>query len=1088
MSEQKTPIAYAPPSLSVRVQCTNKHPMTGLFVILRAAVAGPPHPLDRVVEIANSAAAARAGTGTTNPAAAPSDPSAAPPPGQFFCTIVDGHGFLQPVHDGNPWHWIFGHDPPVGKPPGGATQRTGDIARVPMDPDAKYVGCLLRHPQPNVARALTVWLNTGQDPDGHGFATWSKPRSAALPGEPPLGGRELLAAPLALTTESTKGIQLVLTVSEDAADFLPPKFDAHGGWLLYHDMPHASCDPVKQQVTALQRRLGLLRFPIGGEGNIYAPVAQNLGTFDFRTLSAVHTFQEHAGRGEAFKPAAWPPGHDEASDGDHDWWFAIGTDVTVDKLDGVIPGCADAKTWAAIDHWVGSKQCKRAWLLVKNPVTYMRTDAALAVIAWKKLAEVFGVAYPGPVERSQLASGYSLADFYAGVDLRIAHPHKTGHAIDFSVIIDALDGAGQSYAVSDWAHPRATWPILMEGQWWRTKPIDLTSTARKDLNEAKEDQKTKEGVQRAKRKAEENTQQALDRASAAAAAAEVPSTDANGDPTNPAATKAAVAGKKRADTAQAQATAAHDKAVAARIKADSDLDKANDTVDQRQKALDEATSKEAAAKADPHHSLWQIIFRIYGHSTLDFFGDVDGSFDALYRALDGMTAALSTSLVKSLGPGAPVDAAKTFFDDRLRFLHDWEDLLKTQIGAPDARNPSGRLALRASVLRDTVSPWNYNPYSRSGGTPGAAVRAGTDTALMDYENPETAAKRNVPAGAKSFVNLTYLGWKCDMWRISNGAGRDPHAEGGKPPRQTMSPMPAVFSRLVGLIDRLRRTDSDEKSEPIVCKPLSRTLDELDVDFMLRWVRALAALRSVAPKGGKVPSLVLTNSPQVTLQLTAVADGIAQLRQVFAKLDENASNKFVLVNVGKDALLDPAILASSGKPGIVEADKGRFDTGAAWREKLENVATLFKDKVATVNLTPQDKAAKQKPLSSEKRDTRDLQITLQPVFEKATPTRLDDVAFQPSQSCELATPGKGEQLEWWHFQHKSSSDVLYPELLKQIGYWPELLWRKREAPEADATDIYNGRGMGAVIGQATAHTYFGVAHEIENGQSDTRIGL
>jgi hypothetical protein len=164
----------------------------------------------------------------------------------------------------------------------------------------------------------------------------------------------------------------------------------------------------------------------------------------------------------------------------------------------------------------------------------------------------------------------------------------------------------------------------------------------------------------------------------------------------------------------------------------------------------------------------------------------------------------------------------------------------------------------------------------------------------------------------------------------------------------MSPMPHVFSRLVGLIDRLRRTDSDEKSEPIVCKPLSRTVGELDVDFMLRWVRALSAMRSVVPRGSKVPGLVSTNSPQVTLQLTAVADGLAQLQKVFAKLDENASNKFVLVDIGKDALLDAAIIAGSGKPGIVEADKGRFDTGAAWREKLENVATLFKDKVATVN--------------------------------------------------------------------------------------------------------------------------------------------
>jgi hypothetical protein len=32
------------------------------------------------------------------------------------------------------------------------------------------------------------------------------------------------------------------------------------------------------------------------------------------------------------------------------------------------------------------------------------------------------------------------------------------------------------------------------------------------------------------------------------------------------------------------------------------------------------------------------------------------------------------------------------------------------------------------------------------------------------------------------------------------------------------------------------------------------------------------------------------------------------------------------------------------------------------------------------------------------------------------------------------------------------------MLKPLGYWPELLWRQREAPEGDATDIYNGRYM------------------------------
>ena len=1102
--------AYAPASLSIRVQCENGHPMTGLFVIVRMAVAGDPGKHDAVVKIANEPPAKTDDKGGSSPAPAADTPDPASLV-KFVCTIVDGHGFLQPVTDKNPWHWLWNHDPLVTRAPKGSPVKNGDIVRLSVDPGAQYVACLLRHPQPNVARALTRWLNGEEDSENHGFAGWPKARQAAITGEPSHGGRELLARVIKLESDQAKGTQLVLKVSESPDDYLPPKALARDGWLLYYDMPNASCEPVVKLVTKLQKKVGLLRFPLGGENNPYQPRGPNrdddvpnIGQFEGRTLSAVKTFQEHAGRGEAFKPAAWPPGHDDESDGAHDWWFAIGADATIPRLEGVIPGCADEKTWAAIDDWVKQRVCKREWVLVKNPSTYMRVDAALSVIAWKKLAELFGVDYGPAAGARQLSSGYSLAQYYSTIEKPIAHPHKTGHALDFSVVIDGVEGGNREkktdWKITDWAHARNNWPIHFEGQWVRGEALDLAKSQRAALDAAKRNQATKDTSQKAKAADEASTQKSLDDASTAVTdAAALPTTDP--DPKRAASlAKDATKAKQKAGSAQTTATKAHDRAVAARTKADAELAAANSAADQAQQDYDKAKAEDDKAKVDPSHGYWQLYFRLYGHSKLDFFGAaaaVDSAFDTLYQSINGMTATLAASLVKALGPGAPSEEATAFFTQRLGlFLKPWEDLLVPQIGAPDARNQVGRLELRKKVLREWLTPWNYNPYAHSGGTPGSKVYPNTDTAGVDYENPATTNTRNVPKDARSFVNLTYLGWKCQMLRISNGPGRDPHWKNGKAaPRKTMGPMTLIFGRLVGLIDRMRRADSDEKDEDIVCGSVTHRVDDLDVEFMLAWARALPTMKPTLDARNKI-AFVTLQAPQVTIQLTAVDAGMEQLKAVFARLDENGAKSFAIVAIGKEAILDKAVVDASGKPALVAGDAGKIDTGAAWRAKLENVATLFKDS-APVNQTPAAKtpgvgAKKPAPITSTPRDVADLRITLQPIFEKKPPKSLDAVAFQVGQTCEMPTPGEGEQLEWWHYQHFSSAKVPYPTMLAEIGYWPDLLFARREAPETDAKDVYNGRGVGSVITADKAPSTFtwsgNPPHEIENGEAELRIGL
>jgi hypothetical protein len=1099
--------AYAPASLSIRVQCEKGHPMTGLFVIVRMAVAGDSSKHDAVMKIANEPPAKPDDKGSGAPAAAAVTPD---PPSlvKFVCTIVDGHGFLQPVTDKNPWHWLWNHDPLVTKAPKGAAVKNGDIVRLSVDPGAQYVACLLRHPQPSVARALTHWLNTGDDPENHGFAGWPKARQAAITGEPSLGGRELLARGITLESDQAKGTQLVLKVSESPDDYLPPKTLARDGWLLYYDMPNASCEPVVKLVTKLQKKVGLLRFPLGGENNPYQPRGPNgegdvpnIGQFDGRTVSAVKTFQEHAGRGEAFKPVAWPPGHDDESDGAHDWWFAIGTDTTIPRLAAVIPGCADETTWAGIDDWVKQRVCKREWVLVKNPSTYMRVDAALSVIAWKKLAELFGVDYGPNAGARQLSSGYSLAQYYSTIEKPIAHPHKTGHALDFSVIADSVGGGNEDlktdWKISDWAHARANWPIHFEGQWIQGVALDLARKQRAALEAAKADRTKKDTAQKAKAAEEARSKKLLDDATKEVTdSAALPTTDP--DPKKAASlAKAAKNAQQKAGSAQTAEKKSHDKAVEARDKASADMTAANSAVDKAQKDYDKAKAEDDQAKIDPSHGYWNLYFRLYGHSKLDFFGDaaaVDAAFDKLHGSINGMTATLVGSLVKALGPGAPSFEATAFFTQRLGlFLKPWEDVLVAQIGPPDARNQTGRLDLRKKVLRAWLTPWNYNPYAHSGGTPGAKVYPNTDTEGVDFENPATTNTRNVPKDSKSFVNLTYLGWKCQMLRISNGAGRDPHWKNGKAaPRRTMGPMTLIFTHLVGLVDRMRRADSDEKDEDIICGSIAHKVADLDVEFMLAWARALPQMTP----GKHTIAFVTIQAPQVTIQLSAVDAGMAQLETVFAKLDESGAKSFAIVAIGKEAILDPALVAASGKPALVAGDVGKIDTGAAWRAKLENVATLFKDS-APVNQTPASKAPgagakRPAPVKSVQRDSADLRISLQPIFEKTVPTSLDAVAFRVGQNCEMPTPGNGEQLEWWHYQHFSSAKVPYPAMLAQIGYWPDLLFARREAPEADSKDVYNGRGVGSVITAAMAPGTFTWSgdppHEIENGESEYRIGL
>src|SRR5262249_27931997 len=158
---------------------------------------------------------------------------------------------------------------------------------------------------------------------------------------------------------------LVLVVNEDPDEYLPPKLGDHGGWLLYRDMPHVKCAPVVEQTKDLQRKLGILRYPVGTQDNMYLATGGWSGLFDMRTLSAVLKFQKDAAAGKAVQPFAWPG--DKDSKPIHDWWYVTGKEIDVDKSGETVPGCVDGPTWAAIESWLAQQVRRPGVLLTMNP-------------------------------------------------------------------------------------------------------------------------------------------------------------------------------------------------------------------------------------------------------------------------------------------------------------------------------------------------------------------------------------------------------------------------------------------------------------------------------------------------------------------------------------------------------------------------------------------------------------------------------------------------------------------------------------------------------------------------------------------------
>jgi hypothetical protein len=350
------------------------------------------------------------------------------PASQFVLGIVDGKGFLQPVHDnGNPWRDLL-----TGRDPDSYKLAAGE----------KYKALLIRHPSPDVARALTRLLNGGSgrsDLDMKDSALWGAGAPSLHTFEVKDGG-------------GAGGAQFVIELPESADAYVPRGSADHGGWLLYADMPHAHLSEVSQAVESVARALIALRYPASGGELPYSLDAKLGSRFHPGLQAIVAMFQHHS------KTAPWKPLDFDLAQGTESWAAAIG-EVVSGVAEGEVPrleqvGIVGAVTAARLRKWKEQKWMKPPPHLVRPAhCEYLLTPAGLSFTAWDNLVRAFGCEYG-------MKSGHSFRAMSAGGGGGAVESsnHKLGLAAD-------MTGGRRR-------NTQKAWPVRFEGE-WRLKNADL---------------------------------------------------------------------------------------------------------------------------------------------------------------------------------------------------------------------------------------------------------------------------------------------------------------------------------------------------------------------------------------------------------------------------------------------------------------------------------------------------------------------------------------------------------------------------------------------------------------------------------------
>ena len=1046
MADKKKP-TLVPPALTVKVTCTAGHRLSGLFVIFKLVpkegetkeeklariLEATPHPGDPPVEPApltpeqKTDAAAKAAYAkakkeydtakkkwddakTLHDAAI--DKETPPDPAdQFVAGIVNHKGYLVPVHTAyNPWY---------------------DVVATPgRDPDAykllageKYEVCLLRHPSPAVARALTRHLNKKPSADDakYGFGAWGK----------------LTSVVTVEAASASGGSEVALKLSENAADYVPQGSARYGSWTIYRAMPHRYCPGLAPHVEKVQKDLGLLRYPIGGHGSPFDPMAfkesadaekKEEGGFDRQAQAAAARFQENVNEGRAFAVA-----HKDLAQGGKDWAYAIGKPYDLATGDPATKwtklthatfmlGLIDAETAARIEHWITNGLRKPGETLLSSVTgggIWMLERGEIALSTWSLLAERFGCQYgvrPGSSLRSVRVFAWDGA-----INNSV---HKTGLAVDMA------GGADRD--------PSPTWPIRYEAHW------------------AKDEAKAKRELKSA--------ETALEKA------------------------KADLAKKQAAGNADAIAAAE-----AAVKKAEVQVQRVKD---------DEADSK----------FYWRMKWRVYGHSEFDVFtpANREKEIARLKTEIAGFFGLPDPAVpVVPADPSAPPAPAgpprgklwKAFKEKKLKGVDgaDVEAWLDEKV-KPFVEY--GKILLGKSgddlikeYFRSEVHQFNPNPYESDGGT-----------TLRTYKPTEGDAQFPAKSWAKSWVNLSAIGYPCQMERIGPHSMdfRDQVWVRGKDHKKakfktwSMSGYFTVTSDedsdFVLMLSDITASEADapqlkhrDTDIPIMrggtavatYKPA-----DLDGKFIVEWKKSALGLdATLRPRAGKTGSID-AGGAQIALVLSATEAGKAKVQAAVDLLaGKHAAKSFVVtkagdlakVGVATGTIVKGGALADSLKKAIVDFEaqatanaKKKAEEAAA--KKAEEDAALKKaqDDAAAAGKPPpkppvktrqqiaaEKKAAEQAALAEAKKLVTDWTVVIQPIFVKVPDAA--KITFLPEDSVVLPPGSDAGHLEWWHYQHTSAGPT-WGALLEECGYSLQVMTVPLDGnPGPDGTPVHLGLG-------------------------------
>jgi hypothetical protein len=341
----------------------------------------------------------------------------------FNISITDERGYLTPYGVENSQDWIKSH---------------------PMLADVEYQFYFVRHPD------RKLLLETAE-------------KIAA--GEHPYGDPHPITAAIEDTDPSKKGKleELVIVVPEEEKLFIPQgSEDAFGKWVLYANMPHASCSKVRKQVKKLQEWLGAIRYIVGEAVCPYRPVPepevkkkektpplrpmQIEGLFSPYVLNGVLGFQRNVNKGQAaqLRPglhAEWlgakakTPAEETLADEYRSFVMAPESDV---KPDAPLPEDAvvNEETGDALKKWIDSDLRRPGPVLVvaEGPSYWLREEGADAFKKWQEDAQDCGMLSSlritlfhtyRPCEIDVTGAGFGRAQFSI---------HKTALAMDLASV------------------------------------------------------------------------------------------------------------------------------------------------------------------------------------------------------------------------------------------------------------------------------------------------------------------------------------------------------------------------------------------------------------------------------------------------------------------------------------------------------------------------------------------------------------------------------------------------------------------------------------------------------------------------------